>query len=379
MSGRRALLTGVAALTVLAAPATAKADEITVRDGNDVSTKLDIRSVSQGHTGRRLTHSLRTYGSFSSRFLDGNNLIAFGFDTNGSARSAERFAVVFWAGGRLRAVVVNAKGHLVAKAGVSRPNSRSVRVMLSRSSLGSPVAYRWAGFTNVGRKGDAAPNHRLILHDITGPKISFPNPQIPADTTYDLTFSVSDTGGAGVGEWRVERRTLGTSAWSTAATGEGGGSQTVSIAAAEGDDDQVRIIAFDRAGNQGTTSVIRTVSVPVDDGNAVIVYSGSAWNHATGIPDVFLGSLSSTAQPGDSFTYSFTGRYLAVVGTATCSNGTYSLKDSGGNIIADFWHDPCNGQPRQILFSTSLDTDSYELTFGYSVGDPLSFDGIVAR
>jgi hypothetical protein len=346
--------------------------------------KLDIRSVGQGHKGTRLTHTLRTYGRFSSRFLDGNNGIAFGFDTNGSARSAERFAIVFWAGGRLRSVVFNAKGHVVAKVRVSRPNAHSVKVTLSRGSLGNPVAYRWAGFAFVGRKGDVAPNHGLISHDITAPQVSFPTPPIPADTTYDVTFSLSDSGGAGVKEWRLERRPLGTSSWSTYATGGGGGSHTVPVTAAEGDNDRYRVIAVDKQGNQGV-SVIRTVSVPIDDGNAAILYSGSTWNHATGIPDLFLGTLSSAANPGDGFAYSFTGSYVAVVGTATCGGGSYSVEDSNGDTVAGFFNDSCNGKPRQILFGSSLldlfDTSvpaDYTLTIGYD-GESLSFDGIIHR
>ena len=148
-TSRRALI-GVTVLLALAVAPAAQADTKTVRDGNDVATALDIRSVSQGHARSRVTHSLRTYGAFSSRFLQGDNIIGFGFDTNHTARSAERFVFVFWAG-RLRAAVTNRSGDFIAWARVSRPSSHSVKGKVSRGSLNNPTGYRWAAFTVVGR------------------------------------------------------------------------------------------------------------------------------------------------------------------------------------------------------------------------------------
>lgn len=376
---RMAVWFAVIALMALALyPSTARADSETVSDGNDVATKLDIRSVSQGHKRHSVTHTLRTYGRFSSKSLDGDTGIAFGFDTNGTARSTERFAIVFWGGGRLRAVVVNSKGHVVARARVSRPNARSVMVKLSRGSLGEPVNYRWAGFTFVGNSADVAPNRRLINHDITAPDITFPNQAIPIDTTYDVTFSLSDRGGAGVKAWTIQRRPFGTSTWSTVGTGTGGGSHAVSVTAEEGENDSYRVVAVDKAGNQ-RISTIRTVSVPLDDANPAILYTGSSWNHATGLADVFLDTLSSTATQGEGFSYHFTGGYVAVIGTGTCAAGPVDIEDSNlDSVVTDFLA-PCNDQQHQILFSASLPPDSYTLTINLNSGGALSIDGIVAR
>jgi hypothetical protein len=379
MKGKLVVFSAVCALTVSAlAPALARADTGAVRDGNDVAMRLDIRSVAQGHKGTALTHTLRTYRGFSSRFLGGDNGVLFAFDTNGSARSAERFVVVFWSGGRLRAVVANGKGHAVGKARASRPNNRSVMVRLSRGSLGNPADYRWRGFTVVGNALDAAPNRRLIHHDITAPDIAFPNQPIPTDTSYDVTFSLFDRGGAGVKSWTLQRRPFGMSSWSSAGTGSGGGSKAVHVTAAAGENDRYRVIAVDRAGNK-RISVIRTVSVPVDDADAAIVYTGSSWNHATGVADVFLGTLSSSANAGDGFSFDFTGTFVAVIGTGTCATGPVDIEDSNGDSVLTDFAAPCNGQQHQILFKSSLDRDSYTLKLNLNGGGALSVDGIVAR
>jgi hypothetical protein len=358
-------------VVALALPAIAEADTKTVRDGDDVANALDIRSVSQGHSGTRLTHTLRTYGHFAGRFLNGDNAIGFGFDTNRTASSLERFVVVFWANGALRAVVVNGKGNFIASAGVSRPDARSVRVRISRRSLGSPAGYRWFGFTIVGSRGDAAPNRGLILHDITAPTINFPQPPIPAATSYEITFSVSDRGGAGLKSWRLQQRDFGTTSWSTIASGTAGGSKAVSVSAAEGDDDQYRVVAVDRQSNT-RLSAIRTVSVPVDDGDPSIVYAGG-WSTANAVPDAFLGTLHTSSTSGDSLTYTFDGRYVAVVGPADCGTVTVTVDGVQWTVSA-----PCTGAQRRVLYSESLPGGTHTLSVEPFSGS-FSLDGIVSR
>jgi hypothetical protein len=373
MRGTGGILIGIAAALALVAPGAAQANTKTVGDGNDTANALDIRSVSHGHKRARLTHTLRTYSRFSARFLRGDNGILFGFDTNGSARSAERFAVIFWAGGRLHAVVVNGKGHFVAKARVSRPSSRSVKVTLRRSSLGNPAGYRWTGFTFVGQSVDVAPNRGLILHDITAPQINFPRQPIPADTTYNVTFSVSDSGGAGLKEWRLQRRTFGTSSWSTYATGGGGGSHAVSVTAAQGDDDQYRVVAIDRQQNK-QIGPIRTVSIPIDDTNTTAISYAGSWNPpATGIVGAFLETLTSPVDSSATFSYSFAGTYVALIGPGNCATGTVTIDG-----VQDSLDEPCNDGQRRVLYRASLATGDHTLVLG-NVGSGFSLDGIITR
>ena len=381
MSTRHRALSGVAALLVLAiVPATAQANRKTVSDGNDVATALDIRSVTHGHSGARLTHTIRTYGTFSSRFLSGNNAFLFGFDTNGTPSTAERFVVVFWSGGRLRAAVTRGNGDFIRWTRVSRPSSRSVKVTLRRASLGNPAGYRWAGFSFVGQTGDSAPNRGLILHDIRAPRISFPKVPLPATLTYDVAFSVSDSGGSGLRRWRLQQRDFGTSTWTTIQSGTSTGSKSVPISAAEGDDDQYRIVAVDRHGNR-RISRVRTVSLPVDDVSADITYLtnvGGAWTAQSGLPDAFLGTLHTTSTNLDNFTYTFEGRYIAIVGPADCVQGTLVIDGTGGSEIMT---SPCGGGQRRILFSRSVPDGTHTATFFFEDSDTGSFslDGIIAR
>lgn len=371
-------LGGVAALLTLAvAPATAQANTKTVSDGNDVAIALDIRSVSQGHNGARLTHSIRTYGTFSSSFLRGDNAFLLGFDTNGTASTAERFVIVFWGGGRLRAAVTRGNGDFIRWTRVSRPSSRSVKVTLRRTSLGNPAGYRWAGFSFVGQAGDRAPNRGLILHDIRAPRISFPKVPIPPNLTYDVAFSVSDSGGSGLRSWRLQRRDFGTSTWTTIHSGTSTGSKSVPVSAAEGDDDQYRIIAVDRHGNR-TISRVRTVSLPVDDVSADITYNvGGAWTAQSGLTGPFLGTLHTTSTDLDNFTYTFEGRYIAIVGPADCVQGELVIDGGAG----EFPTSPCGGGQRRILFSRSVASGTHTVTFIFDdiSPAPFSLDGIIAR
>jgi hypothetical protein len=375
MGTRHRALSGVAALLALAvAPAAAQANAKTVGDGNDVATALDIRSVSHGHRGARLTHSIRTYGAFSSRFLSGDNGFLFGFDTNGTPSTAERFVIVFWGGGRLRAAVTRGNGDFIRWTRVSRPSSHSVKVTLRRGSLGNPAGYRWAAISFVGQRGDRAPNRGLILHDIRAPRIRFPKVPIPAALTYDVAFSVSDSGGSGLRRWRLQQRDFGTSTWTTIRNGTSGGSKSPSVTAAEGDDDQYRVIAVDRHGNR-RVSRVRTVSLPVDDVSADIIYGG-AWTPQSNLTGPFLGTLTTTSTNLDSFTYEFDGSYVAIVGPADCVQGTLAIDGTGASEVS-----PCGGGQRRILFSRSVAEDHHTATFTFEGSDTGSFslDGIISR
>ncbi len=368
-----ALLAVLAALSS-ASPAPAQGSTDTVADGDDVAGPLDVRSVSHGHRGARLTHTLRTYGAFPGRLLAGDNAVVFAFDTNNRRSSFERGAVVFWANGRLRAVVVNRRGNLLARVAVSRPDRRSVKVTLSRRALGSPDGYRWLAVAVAGSRADFAPNRRLILHDVTAPEIVFKPQPVPADTTYDVTFGVSDSGGAGLRRWRLEQRPLGATQWSTIVSGRTLGTKTVSVTAAQGDDDEYRVVAVDRQGNT-RTSAIRTVSVPIDDTDPAVAYSppSSGWT-SIGAPAAFLGTVHTTATIGDTVTYAFEGSYFALVGPRTCGAGTVSVDGVTREVRLG-----CGGGQRRILFAESFPASAnHTVSFTLTDGS-FSLDGIITR
>jgi len=175
------------AVFVLLFPAVSRADVKTVKDGHESRSPLDIASVSQRHNGSGdLVHIIHTYSPFSSRLLRGGNGVALAFDTNNNGK-LDRIAAVLWVEGALRGVVVNAAGKPVELARVSRPDSRSIAVTITRSSLGYPAQYRWMALTTYRGKPhcakgctDTAPNHSMILHRIV--------------SLYNLSVSVSGVG-----------------------------------------------------------------------------------------------------------------------------------------------------------------------------------------
>jgi hypothetical protein len=227
----------------------------------------------------------------------------------------------------------------------------------------------------MGANFDFAPNRRLILHDITPPTIRFPRQPLPGDTTYDVTFRVSDTGGAGLKSWRLQLRRFGATRWATIASGTSGGSKEVSVEAAQGDDHQYRVVAVDRDGNR-RTSVVRTISLPVDDTDASVLYvagPSGLWTTGSAIAGAFLGTLHTTSTSGDTFTYTFDGGYVALVGPGNCAGGTVSIDGFAEAISPN-----CSGRQRRVLYAKRLASASHTLVFTMADGS-FSLDGIVSR
>jgi hypothetical protein len=171
-SGRVQRLTVATAviLVVGLAPSEASADPRTIRDGNDVAGRLDIKSARHGHQGARLVHAVTTFARFTSRSLRGGDSFTFQFDTNANHQTFERFVSVFWRNGALRAFV-SSRTRFLGRAAVSRPNRRTVRIVVRKNLLRSPLLrYRWLVGSSFGPSGsdfDLAPNRRLVLHDLT--------------------------------------------------------------------------------------------------------------------------------------------------------------------------------------------------------------------
>jgi hypothetical protein len=205
-------LAGVAAgLVVMAAPSPAAADTRVIADGNDAPGRLDIRRATQGHAGSRtVTHSVTTFRRFASSFLQGENAFTFHFDTNARPARFERFVFVFWANGRLRAMVANRRGSIGA-ARVSRPNGRTVKVRVRKSQL-DPAGYHWLVASFFPSGFDVAPNQRLAFHDLTPPRItrlSLPDPSTNASATltFPVSFRLADA--SGIRRWVLQRRVAG--------------------------------------------------------------------------------------------------------------------------------------------------------------------------
>jgi hypothetical protein len=270
--GRRtwALATAAAVLLALVGAEVARAGKSAAQDPNDTRGRLDIRSVSQGHSGRKVTHTIKTFGRWPSSVLDEQHSNSFLMVLNTDSDPAiERFVFIITARGRLEAGVLTGNGNFLGRADASRPNRRSLRVTLSKSRLGNPAGYRWqasSSFQGSGGCGrgcvDRAPNGSgRVRHDLRDPTVSFPQPQ-PTTNPYKLEFTVADAGGSGLDFWRLEHRDSGTAGWTPVRTGSRLGLKSVLFTEAmSGDVDRFRVVAVDKHGNR-TVSVIRQVTAP---------------------------------------------------------------------------------------------------------------------
>lgn len=312
-----------AGMVFLLASGPARADIRVVSDGNDVSGPLDIRRATHGHSGAAfVTHTVSTFAPFSSSFLRGRNGITFQFDINNSARTFERFIIVGWVNGSLRALVAN-RTRIIGRAGVSRPNARTVRIRV-RKSLINPNHYQWLVATFFGASGfDVAPNGSVRMHDLVGPTITqlkFPNPSTngSASIPFPVSFRLNDT--TGVRSWILQRRLAGASVWETISQGSGTGVKSRQIEGEQGLTYEFRVRATDRVGLT-TTSATRQVTVPWDDGNAVFASAYAGTWFLSGFSTYFLGGAHALDATG-TFTHVFNGTSVTLIsggldGTAT--------------------------------------------------------------
>lgn len=267
---------------------------------------------------------------------------------------------------------------VLGSASASRPNARTVRVSILRSRLGNPVGYRWKAHSQYRAAGacrrgciDKAPNLGRVLHDIRAPAIVLTSfPAIPPNVEYDVSFRVSDAGGSGLRRWQLQHRPLGTSSWTTVASGTAGGVKSHHHVSAEDNDDQFRVVAADRQGN-ATVSPIRLVSVPVDDD--ALTYTGT-WA-TDGTPDDFLGTLHSSSESNAEASYSFNGQYVAWVAPGGGESGSVWIDGIHQTSVPLY---NFTGR-RQVVFQhTFPSAGSHTILIRVDV-PPVSVDGIIVR
>jgi hypothetical protein len=384
MLGRRGLRLGLAAalavLSAFFAAEVAHAGTATISDGNDTPGPLDISSASHGHSGGKVTHTIRTFANWPIGLLGPStpNFFSLEISTDGD-RAPERFVLIFSSGGRMIAGVASANQQFLGSANASRPNRHTVRVAIRPELLGDPAGYRWQALSfyegSGGCRGgcfDKAPNRtRQVLHDLRAPSISFPQPGVPANTSYNVGFSVADTGGSGLESWRLQRRPAGASSWTTVKSGRTGGSKTYNHVGAQGQDRQFRVVAIDRHGNR-STSPVRTVSVPVDD--AAFSYVG-AWSPGGTLGVDFLGTLHASSTPGDTVTVTVGGAYMALI--APGGVGVAEIRIDG--ILEGTVDLSTFSGPRQVVFQKSLGTAGSRAVEVRVVSGTVHVDGIIDR
>ena len=266
----RWLAPAAAALALAASAELAAAGTTTVADGNDRPGPLDIRSVSQGHAGTKVRHTISTFANWPKSLLGPTtpNFLLLEFSTD-SDPTPERALIIFSSGGRMIAGVFTQRGRFVGSAGASRPNKHTVAVTVRRSLLGSPAGYRWQAFAFFRGPGgcsggctDRAPDGSgRVLHDLRAPTVSFPQPPAPSTTTYNLDFTVADGGGSGLAFWRLERWDPVAGAWTSVDEQATVGPQSVQFVAMPGASDDFRVVAGDMHGNR-RVSPVRSVTAP---------------------------------------------------------------------------------------------------------------------
>ncbi|MGH3034811.1 MAG: hypothetical protein ACRDON_09720 [Gaiellaceae bacterium] len=375
-------MTAVTALAVgLLVTGNALADTRRISDGNDRPGPLDIRSASHGHAGTRVVHTISTFSTWSIGLLGLSTPNLFALEISTDADPAlERVVLVFSANGRMVANVFRLPGgSFIGSATASRPNARTVRVSILRSRLGNPVGYRWNATSQYQAVGtcsrvciDRAPNFGRVLHDITAPAVGLTSfPVIPPDIDYDVSFQVSDKGGAGLRRWTLQHRELGTAPWTQVATGTTGGLKSPHYISAEDTDDQFRVVVVDRHGNV-RVSPIRLVSVPLDD--PALTYS-PGWNAGAGMSTDFRVTRHASATVLDTATHTFTGRYFAWVAPGGGDGMASVLTEDGLTdvILAGF------AGPRRIVFEhTFASVAMHSITITVT-GGTVPIDGIIVR
>ncbi len=137
----------VLTMALLSVGGVAVADSVSVRDGNDVSSFLDIAGASHGHTTaadqpRKLKHSAWTHDAWKVRHLRNCEGIYFHFAWDGSLQRVVR---VFFRDGELQAHMFDARTReLIGEVGVSRRNRRDATVKFSRDLFAPGLeSYRW--------------------------------------------------------------------------------------------------------------------------------------------------------------------------------------------------------------------------------------------
>lgn len=367
------------ALSVLWAPTLATAGTITHRDANDVGGRLDIKWARHGHSGGDLVHTIETWGSFASRALTNGNMVAFEIDTNRNWGDGEYHVFVSQQDSRLRAELVQETPFVLTRIPASRPATDRLRVTIPTELVGSPKGYRWFAATVDGYAQDFAPDRGGVLHDLTAPKItltddSFPelSTDVSATRSFPVTFSVSDKGGAGLAWWVLERRLLGTSSWTRLREGTVAGSKLLSVAGAQGNSYEFRIVATDAQSNR-SVSEVRTVTVPVDDANTALTYEG-VWTTGGASASDFRGTLHTPGDAGASATYAFTGSWVALIGRTPGGTAMISIDGKPEQEIA-----LAAGAERAVVFSLDLAAAGTHTVRVTSASSAFSVDAFASR
>jgi hypothetical protein len=372
----------------------AGAHSFTKNDGNDSPGKLDLRSVSVGHTKTGVVHTFRTYEPWTAKSLGADSYFLVQIDKDNLPNDAtryERCAFIYF-DARLRGLLSNCRAQFIRFLPVVKLSGTAAKVTVPKTQTGN--AYWWAGVSIWDGpapcgKGcvDFSPNlFPDLLHDLTPPVVTMPTTD-PLRTWVDsvtagfvFPFTVDDAH-SGIDTWRVQRRTFESTTWVTIASGTGGGPKSPTITGVPGHS-MYRVVAFDEHGNQ-KVGPTRRVFVPRDDDELGPQGVYADPTPAQQFDDTAFGGTYTTLGSGESLTYNY-------VQTAGACRPFELIGPGGGDWTVDV---TVNGVPfstidglvtpagpRQVLFSHSI-CDSTEFVFEVTddTGAEFPVDGVVAK
>jgi hypothetical protein len=372
-SSRQLLLPAVAFLLVMGlfSAGPAAAHNFTKTDPDDTRGLLDLRSASVAHTSNAVVHSFRTFAGWAPRDLGRlSSFFVIGLDRNNDASQAERCVLVYYRSG-LRATLFNCiTGATIGQVPLSKPNRTTVKVTIPKAQTG--LSYRWSIVSIYVEKKpclngcfDGIPNlSGFILHDLIPPTVSMNTDPLrvweaDTDATFNFPFSVSDTGGAGVATWRIQKREPGGVWEDTGVSGTGGGAKNPPLPGEEGTRNRYRVVVVDKHANR-TNGPSRLVYIPTDDDD-LDPDDFSTPPISTSEALAFGGTYSLMAA-SDVFTYEFTpppGDCLfELVGPGA---GDWSVSVVAGEGNPEIVAAPGGGQ-RQTLYTDDSCAATYEVT-----------------
>ena len=143
------LVMTVALVLVPAAPGIA--DEGFRTDPRDTPGRLDLRRIGHAHRGDGgLVHRITTYRRFASSVLTGRTVVGMVLQ---DANDFElRIITIRWRRDALQAVIYrfDDDGSFLrsGKAEVSRPNRKTLKVVVTEDQIGNPSRYLWRVFSS---------------------------------------------------------------------------------------------------------------------------------------------------------------------------------------------------------------------------------------
>ena len=155
-------LSAIALVLVLSPSIPVFAEPGTATDPDDVSLRLDLKTVSHTDDASSITYTVETYENFPDDWTD----FRFAIDKNRDGK-VDNFVSVQWEDDAIVAGVEDVHENRVARATVSRPAPNALRVSFPVSALGgvATYAYQASATTDLNGNGEREPGEEDFAPD----------------------------------------------------------------------------------------------------------------------------------------------------------------------------------------------------------------------